>query len=341
MAIISPWALEFAAETNIMRNTVIIRRSKDSGAEASGHGMPGAAIGAASKRIHASAAPSLLIRRYSRHSRYNARHGYFAFTITGCRIATGQRATGRSRGGGRDRLDQCRPAGAAGTVVVAAAAGGRKPDCRARSGRAQLAFCARRKPDFFAGLAFGRPLQSLLGLPLAVGVALAEALAALDVPVALKWPNDVLKDGKKLAGILLETVALPATEPGGQGGTWVVIGVGMNLSMPDRLEAQIGHAVADAPWLARMDRSRLLAALLNALADVLSQFEEGGFKPFMPRWNSLHAYAGQTVLILDHGKVLQQGRAVGVDQSGCLLLDTAAGRIAVVAGDVSLRVKEN
>lgn len=188
---------------------------------------------------------------------------------------------------------------------------------------------------------FDRPLQSLLGLPLVVGVALAEALAALDVPVALKWPNDVLKDGKKLAGILLETVALPATKQGGPGGTWVVIGIGLNLSMPDRLEAQIGHAVADAPWLARMDRSRLLAALLNALAEVLSQFEEGGFKAFMARWNSLHAYAGQTVLILDHGRVLQQGRAAGVDASGCLLLDTATGRVAVVAGDVSLRVKEN
>jgi len=188
---------------------------------------------------------------------------------------------------------------------------------------------------------FQRPLQSLLGLPLAVGVALAEALAALDVPVALKWPNDVLKDGKKLAGILLETVALPASVQAGQRGTWAVIGIGLNLTVPDQLEAQIGHLVADARWLARMDRSQLLAALLNALAEALTQFEEGGFKAFMSRWNSLHAHAGQMVRILDHGQLLQEGCAVGVDGSGCLLLDTAAGRIAVVAGDVSLRIREN
>ena len=81
--------------------------------------------------------------------------------------------------------------------------------------------------------------------------------------------------------------------------------------------------------------------VLNALAEVLTQFEAGGFKAFMPRWNRLHAHGGQMVRILDHGKVLQEGRAAGADQNGCLLLDTPAGRIAIVAGDVSLRIKDN
>ena len=185
---------------------------------------------------------------------------------------------------------------------------------------------------------FERPLQSLLGLPLAVGVALAEALAALDVHVALKWPNDVLKGGKKLAGILIESApAKDAPQPAG----WAVIGIGLNLAVPDHLETTIGHAVADAPWLARMDRSQLLAALLNALAEVLTQFEAGGFKAFMPHWKRLHAHGGQMVRVRDHGQLLQEGRAAGADASGCLLLDTAAGRIAIVAGDVSLRLKED
>src|SRR3954471_1030166 len=52
---------------------------------------------------------------------------------------------------------------------------------------------------------FQRPLAELTGLPLAVGVALAEVLALFQVPVQLKWPNDVLKDGGKLAGVLIET----------------------------------------------------------------------------------------------------------------------------------------
>jgi BirA family biotin operon repressor/biotin-[acetyl-CoA-carboxylase] ligase len=173
--------------------------------------------------------------------------------------------------------------------------------------------------------------QRLSGLPLAVGVALAEALAGQGVPVQLKWPNDLLRDGAKLAGILIETQT-------GAGATVAVIGVGMNLRMPDALEQQIGRQVAAAPWLARMDRNALVALLLDALAAALAQFERHGFAPFAARWNVLHAWAGQKVAIIDHGVTLQQGRAAGVDDSGRLLLDTDTGRVAIAAGDVSLRL---
>lgn len=179
---------------------------------------------------------------------------------------------------------------------------------------------------------FDRPPQQLLGLPLAVGVALAEALAALAVPVQLKWPNDVLKDGGKLAGVLIETQGAPG------GGTWAVIGIGLNLAMPDRLEQLIGRTVATAPWLARMDTDALMAALIDALAAAMDQFARVGFGAFRVRWDALHAWRGQPVTIVDQGALLQQGVAVGVDDSGRLLLDTDAGRVAVLAGDVSLRL---
>jgi BirA family biotin operon repressor/biotin-[acetyl-CoA-carboxylase] ligase len=175
--------------------------------------------------------------------------------------------------------------------------------------------------------------QRLLGLPLAVGVALAEALAALDVPVQLKWPNDLLKDGSKLAGILIETQGAAG------GGTWAVIGIGLNLLMPDQLEERIGRAVATAPWLARMDRDTLMAALLAALVRALEQFDRAGFAAFRVRWDALHAWRGQAVAIVDHGAIAQQGVAAGVDDSGRLLLDTAGGRVAILAGDVSLRLE--
>ena len=180
---------------------------------------------------------------------------------------------------------------------------------------------------------FNLPPQRLLGLPLAVGVALAEALGALDVPVQLKWPNDLLRDGDKLGGILIETQGAAG------GGTWAVIGIGLNLQMPDDLEHRIGRAVAAAPGLARMERDVLMAALLDALAAAMEEFELAGFGPFRARWDALHAWRGQPVLIVDHGAILQQGVAAGVDDSGRLLLDTDTGRIAVLAGDVSLRVK--
>lgn len=175
--------------------------------------------------------------------------------------------------------------------------------------------------------------QALTGLPLAIGVALAEALGGLGVQVQLKWPNDVLKDGDKLAGILVETQAAPG------GGIWAVIGVGLNLLMPDEMEARLGRSAAGVPWLARMERDALVAALLDGLARSLREFAAQGFRAFSARWNLRHAWQGETVVLLDGGKLVQEGLAAGVDDSGRLLLDTMEGRVPVLAGDVSLRVK--
>jgi BirA family biotin operon repressor/biotin-[acetyl-CoA-carboxylase] ligase len=201
---------------------------------------------------------------------------------------------------------------------------------RGRAGRSWLA-AEGGALTFSLAWKFDCPLQALAGLPLAVGVMLAETLATLDVPVQLKWPNDVLKDGAKLAGVLIETQAAPG------GGQWAVIGVGLNLLMPDELEQRIGRPAAGAPWLARMERETLMAALLDGLAGGLRQFAQTGFGAFSARWNRLHAWAGHTVTIVDRGAELHTGSAAGVDDSGALLLDTASGRVAVVAGDVSLR----
>ena len=110
--------------------------------------------------------------------------------------------------------------------------------------------------------------------------------------------------------------------------------------MPDEVEAQLGRSAAGAPWLARMEREVLVAALLDALADALRRFAVQGFAAFTAGWNLRHAWQGRPVLVLDNGQVLQEGMAAGVDDAGRLLLDTAEGRTAVLAGDVSLRVKE-
>lgn len=201
---------------------------------------------------------------------------------------------------------------------------------RGRAGRSWLSAPGHSLTFSLAWRFDGGPAR-LSGLPLAVGTALAETLAGLGQPVGLKWPNDLLKDGDKLAGILVEIAQAD------DGATWAVIGIGLNLVLPDELEAQIGRPVAAVPWLARMDRDTLMAAVLDGLAGALRSFEERGFAAFSARWNLLHAYQGQPVVILDRGAVLHEGLAAGVDDSGRLLLDTVAGRIAVLAGDVSLR----
>jgi BirA family biotin operon repressor/biotin-[acetyl-CoA-carboxylase] ligase len=203
---------------------------------------------------------------------------------------------------------------------------------RGRAGRSWLSSPGH-SLTFSLAWKFGGGLHKLTGLPLAVGTALAETLGRLGQPVQLKWPNDVLKDGDKLAGILVETAHAS------EGGVWAVIGIGLNLAMPDELEERIGRPVAAVPWLARMDCDTLLAALLDGLADALRLFDKAGFGAFTARWNLLHGWQGEPVVILDGGEVLHEGLAAGVDDAGRLLLDTEAGRIAIVAGDVSLRIK--
>ena len=175
---------------------------------------------------------------------------------------------------------------------------------------------------------FDCALPQLVGLPLAVGVAIADALHACGVDARLKWPNDVLLDGRKLAGILIETATA-------RDGIWAIIGIGINLALPQDLAARIGNAASSLPPLAAPDE--LLAALLNTLAQALTDFGASGLAPFTGRWNALHAWAGEPVVLLDHGQVRQQGVAAGIDDSGRLLLDTADGRVAVLSGDVSLR----
>jgi len=196
---------------------------------------------------------------------------------------------------------------------------------------------------------FCLPLQKLAGLPLAVGVAVAEVMQSFGVAAQLKWPNDILRDGRKLGGILIETARGKngdASSDANSDAIWAVIGIGINLAEPPpalKAESQVDPKadlplanIAVAPEL-RSDRERVMAALLTALAEAMHLFAQQGFAAFAGRWNALHAHAEKCVNIIDDGKILQQGVALGVDDSGMLLLQTAAGRVSVAAGDVSLR----
>jgi BirA family biotin operon repressor/biotin-[acetyl-CoA-carboxylase] ligase len=180
------------------------------------------------------------------------------------------------------------------------------------------------------------PMQALTGLSLVVGVALADALAQRGEQVQLKWPNDLLCDGKKLGGVLIET----ALDPHATGSVWAVIGVGINLQQSDALCDAIGHPVASLLATVAVERDALMAALLDHLCSELGRFEHEGFGVFVSRWNALHAHRDQFVSIVDRGQTLFDGIARGVDVQGCLLLDTVDGLRAVVAGDVSLRTAQ-
>lgn len=207
---------------------------------------------------------------------------------------------------------------------------------RGRAGRSWLS-APGKSLTFSLAWKFNLPVHALMGLPLAIGVAIADALKMFNVESRLKWPNDVLYEGKKLAGILIESASAGQVP---HDASWAVIGIGINMAVNEAMAAEIGRPVASIPWLAELDRDMLMANLLSSLAEALVQFEHEGLGAFTHRWNALHAYAGHAVTIIDNGKLLHEGVAVGVDDTGRFLLDTAAGRIAVMAGDVSLRAKE-
>lgn len=179
------------------------------------------------------------------------------------------------------------------------------------------------------------PLHALSGLSLAVGVALSRALSQLGISTKLKWPNDLLRDGAKLAGVLIET----AIDRQDRQAIWVVIGVGLNLKQSQHLSTQLAREVADVSDVV-VDREYWMAVFLAELGSMLTAFEQAGFAPFVDEWNARDAYAGNEVVILDQGRELHHGRAAGVDANGCLQLDTPHGRVIVAAGDVSLRMTE-
>jgi BirA family biotin operon repressor/biotin-[acetyl-CoA-carboxylase] ligase len=165
----------------------------------------------------------------------------------------------------------------------------------------------------------------------------ARALRACDIPaVQLKWPNDVFYDGAKLGGILLEMSGDAA------GSCKVVIGVGLNVAMPEVAATGIDQAWTDIQSISgqpQLGRNRLLAALLNELLPLAGDFEQQGFAHWREQWQALDAFAGVPV-ILTAGSGQVAGIARGVDQRGALQLETGTGVQAIFGGEISLRAAQ-
>jgi BirA family transcriptional regulator, biotin operon repressor / biotin---[acetyl-CoA-carboxylase] ligase len=176
---------------------------------------------------------------------------------------------------------------------------------------------------------------ALSGLSLAVGVALIRALNSLGVNDAqLKWPNDVLVDGKKLAGILIEL------QGDLEGPSAAVIGVGFNLNLPKNVLASIDQPAIDLATVKKIDQNILLGTLLKHLADVLSGFEAHGFIGLRDEWLRYHAYQNKPVRMLLPNGTAVQGTVKGVADDGILLVETALGLQRFSAGEISLRGRE-
>lgn len=200
-------------------------------------------------------------------------------------------------------------------------------------------------------------------LSLAMGVAVCEALKARwpDVPLGLKWPNDVWVQGRKLAGLLLEVShGMHAARPDEP--AWLVVGLGLNVSdVPADLLASTIHlqqalqqwspvatSLVSGPPITPGDVLRLL---VPAMLQAVTLFERSGFAAFQSRFDALDALRGQSVTIWPTGQPpeapgqapLATGVALGVTPDGAMKVMDDHGHVQFMAhGEVSVRTaREN
>lgn len=181
------------------------------------------------------------------------------------------------------------------------------------------------------GWRFEQPPATFSALSLVVGMAITASLRELGVSSAmLKWPNDILSEGGKLAGILIEMRA----EAGGPCRT--VIGIGINVEMSERARALIDQAVEDFTHATgvSVSRNRLAAVLLSALARVLPQFGRDGFAVFRDDWRRYDALVEKAVKLELPNRTVT-GIARGVDDHGALIIEHDGRRETFVSGHLS------
>ena len=190
---------------------------------------------------------------------------------------------------------------------------------------------------FSLGWRFEQGAGFVAGLSLAVGVAVVRALEAEGLAgVELKWPNDLVHRHLKVGGILVEL------NGDALGPSTVVVGVGLNIRLPQNVKRDIAQPVSDLATVAGrgappIDRNKLLARLVTELAASLSQYAAQGFMPFAAEWQRRHAYQGKPVkLLLPDGEQVK-GTVAGVDSTGALVLADGPRRARFLAGEISLR----
>ena len=211
---------------------------------------------------------------------------------------------------------------------------------RGRRGRTWLSPFARNLAVSI-GVAINRPVAEIGALSLVVGVAVRRALVHHGLSgVALKWPNDVLLDGRKVAGILIELVRAVAPVE-------VVIGIGVNIGCASRVASRVDQSIADvAEQVDDPSRNALLARILDHLVAVCRQFDAAGLEPFLNEWNAVHYFRGARVVVtpVDVGGAAEASRAASfagdvldVGADGALRIETADGVRTFTGGEVTMR----
>jgi BirA family biotin operon repressor/biotin-[acetyl-CoA-carboxylase] ligase len=185
---------------------------------------------------------------------------------------------------------------------------------------------------------FAEAPRDFSALSLAAGAAASRAIRdTVGLAVGLKWPNDLMLDGGKLGGILVE-LDRHAT------GAWhVVAGIGINVRLPAELRGGLNdfrHGACDLAGAldgAGIDRARLAVALIERLVELFASFAGTGFAPYRGEWLAAHVLADRRIEIERSGTV-DVGIVRGIDAEGALIVEDDTGtRRRVVSGDVTVR----
>lgn len=185
-------------------------------------------------------------------------------------------------------------------------------------------------------------LEQLSGLSLAVAVAVTEALKRYGIVqnCGLKWPNDILWQNRKLAGILIE-LSGESRRSNSIGDEYsVVIGVGVNVNMSQQSSKHITQPWCDIAQIidAVPERNKLVAFLIESLWTTMVIYNKQGLAPFLAKWRELDVTYGKKVAIVTPQQQII-GIARGVDETGRFLLEDEDGKMQRFAsGEVSLRL---
>ena len=179
-------------------------------------------------------------------------------------------------------------------------------------------------------------MTAAMGLSTVVALAVSDAVKALySIQVELKWPNDIYINGVKLAGILIDLEGSPHES------CHVVIGIGLNVNMPNKSGVQV-----DQPWTdlqqhtsAKIDRNTLIAKIIECLFFRLNEHKKNGLDNVVAQWNAQDYFYNKRVKLIT-GINETEGICKGINNQGALLLENNNKLTPIYGGEVSLRGNE-
>ena len=178
--------------------------------------------------------------------------------------------------------------------------------------------------------------EHLSKITLAAGVAVSKAIDLVtNISTMIKWPNDILADGKKIAGILSESTGV---NPAGK--TAVVLGIGINVntpqeSFPEALKDKASSLMAITGTI--VQKGVLLKQLLDEISRQVKRLEQGEFSQILEDWKARDTTLGKRLNWLNAAKQIVCGIAQGPDENGHLQVKDFSGKLHdVLSGDITL-----